>query len=63
MARGAAHVHAAAPGGLAQAHETLCGGLGFGAAGRRAGAVFEIGNARHQRLLAKQLREQRRPRR
>ena len=34
--------------------QPLRGGLGVGAAGRRAGAVFEIGDARDQRLAAEQ---------
>jgi hypothetical protein len=54
MARGPARVHAPPPGVLAQAHQTLCRGFGFGAAGRRARAVFKIRDARDQRLLPKE---------
>ena len=46
-----------APRGLAQAQQPLRGGLGLGAAAGRAGAVFEIGDPRHQRRLAKQTGE------
>ena len=48
LARRPAGIHAPAPGGLPQAQQPLRRGLGLGAARRRAGAVFEIGDARHQ---------------
>ena len=54
MARSPTGVHAPAPGGLPQAHQPLRGGLGFGAAGGRAGAILEIRYTRYQRLLAKE---------
>src|SRR5665213_409325 len=49
-----AHIHTPLPSGLSQAHQPLRGGFGVGAARSGAGAVFEIGHARHQRLRAEQ---------
>src|SRR6185312_3704277 len=52
VARGPADVHATAPRRLPQAHQAACRRLSFRAARRRAGAIFEIGDTRHKRLLA-----------
>ena len=49
-----AHVHAPAPGSLTQADQPLRGGLGLGAAGCRACAIFEVGDTRPERLLAEE---------
>ena len=54
MAGRPAQFHAPAPGGLSQAHQPLRGSLSVGAAGRRTGAVFEVGDARYQRRPAEQ---------
>src|SRR5262249_23399280 len=43
-----------APRGLPKANQALCGGFCFGTCGRRACAIFEISDTRHQRLLAEE---------
>ena len=47
-------IHTATPGGLTQAYQPLCRSLCFRAGRRRACAVFEISDARHQWLLAEE---------
>src|SRR6185503_14145906 len=49
-----AGVDATTPGGLAQAEQALRGRARLGAGRGRAGPVLEIGDTRHQRLLAEE---------
>src|SRR4029450_2329494 len=51
---GPACVHTTAPGGLTQAYQPLRRRLGFRAGRRRACAIFEISDTRHQWLLAEE---------
>src|ERR1700742_4540079 len=51
VTRRPAQVHAAAPGGLTQTEEPARRGLRLGAGRCGAGAIFEMGHARLQRLL------------
>ena len=57
MPCGPAHIHAATPRCLSQAHQAACGRLCFRAAGRRASAILKVGDPRHQRLFAKEAGE------